>query len=104
MEPLPADLPEGWYTSVGDEKEYRTLELNRELPKGHLLFGKKVEVVAHREGTDDILCRHHDEAHRFTVIHLSWIGKTEINAQHPWVEVDGTWNDFLDYEGRWSRR
>ena len=48
----------------------------------------RVEVVAHREGTDDILCRHLDELSRFTVVHLTWLGREEIDTQHPAVEAD----------------
>ena len=35
---------------------------------------------------------------RFTVIHLSWIMKREINKYHPTVEYDGNFNNFLEYE------
>jgi hypothetical protein len=71
-------------------------ELQRELPPGHVLTGRAVETFAWREGaTDDVMFRHTDEPERFTVIHLSWLGRTEINAEHPTVEFDGTFSEFL---------
>ena len=76
-------------------------ELLRELPPGHLLAGRTVETFAWRDGTtDDVLFRHTDEPERFTVIHLSWLGRTEINAEHPTVEFDGTFAGFLSEEKR----
>ena len=50
--------------------------------------------------TDDVLFRHTDEPERFTVIHLSWLGRTEINSKHPTVEFDGTFAEFLAEEKR----
>jgi hypothetical protein len=101
---LPSPLPKGWFASDEEASERLHKELQTELPPGHILFGEQVEVVAHREGTDDILCRHKDDPNRFTVIHLSWAMKEEINSQHPWVEDDGDYESFLSYEGRFLGR
>ena len=103
MTGLPKALPEGWFESDSTEASVRHAELQRELPPGHILYQKPVSVVAHRDGTDDILCRHYDDADRFTVIHLSWLGREEINSKHPHVEVDGDYGNFLDYESAFGR-
>jgi len=95
-------LPDGWFATPPDRAELLTAELQRELPPEHLLGAVAVNVVAHRDGTDDILCWHRDSPERFTVVHLSWLGRTEINAKHPTVESDGTFDDFLAYERRFS--
>jgi hypothetical protein len=79
------------------------VELRRELPPGHLLFGCVVEVVAFREDQDDVLFRHANHPDRFTVVHLTWIRKQEINAQHPTVCFDGSFAEFLASEQE-SRR
>lgn len=52
------------------------------------------------DGIDDVLFRHGDQPDRFTVIHLSWLGRTEINAQHPTVELDGSFSEFLTEQER----
>jgi hypothetical protein len=97
-------LPEGWFVSDPDIAASMEQELARELTRGHMLDGKPVRVIAHREGTDDILCQHLADPIRFTVIHLTRIGRTEIDHKHPCVEADGSFEDFLAYERRWLGR
>src|SRR5262245_30388087 len=97
---FPTDIPNewGWFESSREKAALLYRELQKELPSGHILFHKPVTVVAHREATDDILCRHVDEPDRFTLVHLTWLGREEINEQHPTVASDGTFEDFLNYE------
>ncbi len=101
---LPGDLAEGWFESDTDRATALLAELKREVPPGHVLRGARVSVVAHRDGTDDILCRHVDDPSRFTVVHLTWLGREEIDAQHPAVEADGDFDSFLAYEARFGGR
>ena len=101
---LPVDLPEGWFASDPDRAASLLAELAREVPPGHLLHGVRGEVVAHQEGSDDILCRHLDEPSRLTVVHLTWLGREEIDTQHPAVESDGDFASFLAYEARFAGR
>ncbi len=98
--PLPGSLPAGWFPS--DELQARSFhaELVREVPPGHLLRGRRVEVVAHRSATDDVLCRHLEEPGRFTVVHLSWRGREEVDERYPFVELDGSFEDFLAHATR----
>jgi hypothetical protein len=94
-------LPVGWFYPDSEIAKSLHDELQRELPPGHLLTGRPIETFAWREhATDDVLFRHIQEPERFTVIHLSWLGRTEINAQHPTVEFDGTFAEFLNQEAR----
>lgn len=97
-------LPEGWFYPEVQIAEDLHAELQRELTPGHLFHGRAVQAFAWREGaTDDVLFRHVDQPARFTVIHLSWSGKQEINAQHPTVEFDGTFEAFVAEEERLYR-
>ena len=102
--PLPSALPEGWFISNSEKTEFLHTELKKELPPGHILYAAQVQIVAHREATDDILCRHRDKPNRFTVVHLSWLGREEINNQHPSVEFDGDFPSFLRYEASFYER
>ncbi len=97
-----APLPEGWFYSNAEESDLRHAELLRELAAGHPLFDTDVDVVAHREGTDDILCRHHADPERLTVVHLTWSGGPEIAPRFPIIECDGTIQDFYNYERRFG--
>ena len=93
-------LPLGWYYPDTEDAQRLLAELQRELPPGHILEGVTVDVFAWRKGaTDDVLFRHRSQPDRFTIIHLSWIGRTEINAQHPTVEFDGAFAEFVAQEG-----
>ena len=94
------NLPDGWLRPEATIASEVHAELQRELPPGHLLHGIPVEVVAWIHGSDDILFRHLDKPDRFTVVHLSWLGRTEINAQHPTVEFDGCFANFLEDHAR----
>lgn len=96
----PVSLPPGWVYPDTDWAAALDTEFRRELPPGHLLHGRRIELVAARERTDDVLFRHPDEPGRFTVIHLTWLGREEINADHPWVEYDGDFAGFTTWEWR----
>ena len=69
-----------------------------------MLFGRAVEAVGYREDQDDVLFRHRDEPDRFTVIHLSWIRKREINAEYPSVCFDGPFERFFAEEEKFYGR
>jgi hypothetical protein len=103
-EPLPGGLPDGWFASDPERAVSLLAELEREVGLGHPLHRARLSVVAHREGTDDVLCRHVDDPSRFTVIHLTWLGREEIDTQHPAVEANGDFDSFLAYEARFAVR
>ena len=104
MPPLPEHW--GWFYPTPEIAADLARQLAFELGRGHLLDGKAVEVVGHRLGTDDILCRHVSEPSRFTVVHLSFstiATKDDADPDHPTVESDGTFDDFLAYEAKWYK-
>jgi len=96
-------LPEGWFVSDPEWATSLYNELQKELPEGHILFGKNVSVIAHRDGTDDILCQHQDDSNHYTVVHLTWSMKQEADAEFPYIECDGNFEDFLRYEARFFK-
>ena len=94
-------LPEPWTRPDADDAASLHAELQRELPPGHLLYRVPVETFAWTGGGhDDTLFRWLNLPDRFTVIHLSWLGRTEINSKHPTVEFDGSFAEFLEYMRR----
>jgi len=97
-----APLPDGWFHSNAEKSDLLHNELQREIAAGHPLFGTDVDVVGHREGTDDILCRHHADQGRLTVVHLTWRGEPEIDPRFPTIECDGTIQDLYNYERRFG--
>ena len=94
-------LPEGWYEADEEESSRLEKELNNEMIPGHFLYGKNIKVVAHRDGaTDDILCKHIEESDLYTVVHLTWQMRPEINVDHPTVEMHGSFQEYVEYEAR----
>jgi hypothetical protein len=105
MEKLNKILPLGWF--VASEKEALELknELDKEMSEEHLLYGKSIKVIAHRDGaTDDILCQDENDLAHFTVIHLTWSGKKEKTKDFPFIEIDGNFDDFLRYENNFQQK
>ncbi len=83
-------LPVGWFHADREQARRLLDELHRELPPDHPLDGVRLETFAHRDGaTDDVAFRHLDEPERFTVVHLTWSGRTELDRDHPTIELDG---------------
>ncbi len=89
-----ADLPRGWFLLFSDElvKGYEH-ELALELPPRHYLKGVAVQAIAKDEASDDALFRHTNEPDRWSVVHLTWIGKQE-QGHWPSVAFTGTFAEF----------
>jgi len=97
------ELPKAWgwhYPEDAAVAQSLHAELQREMPPGHLLFGRPVEAVAFRLDQDDVLYRHLDHPDRFTVIHLTWSRSREIDATYPTVCFDGAFAEFVAGEQR----
>lgn len=98
---MSAPLPEGWVQTSRDRARRLVDELQRELPPGHALSGVPTEAVADRGGaSDDVLFRRLDNPARFVVVHLTWRGSTEIDPRWPYVEFEGTFEEFIDYNAQ----
>src|ERR1700685_1451945 len=92
-------LPEGWFSADPEQAKRLLDELQRELRPGHVLYGVRLETFAHRDdATDDVLFRHVDEPTRFTNVHLTWLGREEIDRHHPSVTFDGPFDAFIASE------
>ena len=95
-------LPGGWYWSDQERSEKLEAELRTEMIPEHVVYAKNIKVIADGDGaTDDILCKHVDEEDLYTVVHLTWRMKPEINSSHPSIVVHGTFEDFLNHEAKW---
>lgn len=91
-------LPEGYFTPDAREAAHLHAELLRELPADHPLFGVPLETFAASDGTDDTLFRFRGNPQRFVLVHLTWLGRTEIDENHPNILFDGTFAEFLEQE------
>jgi hypothetical protein len=94
-------ITEGWLRTGADDQAMFFRELTREIIPEHPLYAVDSAIVAHREGTDDILVQHLRQPGRFSVVHLTWSNRPEIDAAHPMIEYDGPSAGFLAYERAW---
>ncbi len=95
--PRPA-LPEGYVYPDATEAAHFHAELLRELPSNHPLFGVPLQTFAACEGSDDTLFQYRGNSQRFVLVHLTWLGRTEINEDHPGILFTGTFAEFLQRE------
>ncbi|PID48177.1 MAG: hypothetical protein CR967_01025 [Proteobacteria bacterium] len=92
-----SNLPENWYLPNGKKLNLLNKELQIEITRGHLLYEKDVIIVAYCDGSDDILCQHKDKNNFYSLVHLTWSCKPEINTNYPIVIMQGSFEDFLNY-------
>ena len=71
-------------------------ELQRELPRGHVLVGVPVTAIATRQDCDDVLFALDDG--RVAIVHLTWSGKTEPVSDHPWTVLLDSMERFVEDE------
>ena len=115
--------PEGWFNDAAEIHE-KYLEYFRELPslkpQAHALAGVPVQVIAYREGNDDILLRVLKSVRvpsrglkgeatlralvsgDVCVVHLTWSQRREV-ADHPTLEFAGSFEEFLASEDTWAQ-
>ena len=98
FEPPRVPLPAGYFYPDSREAAQLHAELLRELPPDHPLFGVPLETFAARDGNDDALFCYRGNLKRFVLLHLTWLGRTEINAEHPAILFAGTFEEFLQRE------
>lgn len=75
-----------------------TAQLQREINKEHILYGKAVKTVARRQDNDDVLFEVEGAAFKYAMVHLTWAQKTSDNAMYPRTETYKNWQDV--YENR----
>ncbi len=88
----PDPLPEGWDLIPDDRRPTFRGEIERELSRGHELFGMTLTPVAACVGCDDTLFFVEDLT-RWAVVHLTW----SRSAEPP------PWPDTMVFDGRLPR-
>jgi hypothetical protein len=81
-------LPEHW-SDLSEEPGQRqalTDQLHRELPVGHVLDGRDVELIARCRRCDDILIHLRDHG-EYGIVHLTWRKGPEISPAWPSTDL-----------------
>lgn len=104
---MPIDFREPW-KEVGEHADALVKELERELTDRHVLWGKSVRAIAQRIDSDDVLFELAGGPLTYAVVHLTWIGKPELDHRWPgtslfssleeWVR-DGMMPDHHEFVG-----
>ncbi len=87
------DLPDDWDILPSDHARGFEKELQLELSPVHRLYGVPLQAIARRAWNDDALFRHTGDADRWSVVHLTWTGKSE-QPGWPAAAFTGTLAEF----------
>jgi hypothetical protein len=78
-----------WYSIEGadDLQEGLDAELEREIPHGHVLDGRRAHCIGRRVDNDDVLYVLDGEGPEVAVVHLTWRRTRETSPSWPWTDV-----------------
>lgn len=81
-------LPEPWYWTEQD----LTGQLEREISKNHILYGRTTKTLAKRQDNDEVLF--HVDNEKFAVVHLTWSSQQQTDNHWPKTQLFDTWDDL----------
>lgn len=81
-----------WYPDNTD----LVTQLNREINKDHLLYGKPVKTLARRQDNDDVLFEVGDTDFKYAAVHLTWAQKTSGDPKYPRTETYKNWQELYE--------
>jgi hypothetical protein len=84
-----------WAAVTLEERERLEAELEREVCLLHHLASLDREVVARRTDTNDILVAINPHLCECAQVRLTWSGKTEMNPEVPKMELEATFQDWI---------
>ena len=84
-----------WVAVTPEERERLETELSQEVCLLHHLASLDREVVARRIDTHDILVAINPHLCECAQVQLTWSGKTEMNPEVPKMELEATFQDWV---------
>lgn len=84
------------WSEIKNSKGTFEKELDKEINKGHILYGIKVREIAHREDCDDVLFLLMDGTNRYAVVHLTWARSVEDNSSFPRTKIYDSIIDLIN--------
>lgn len=84
-----------WHAASPDFAEKAQAELAREMPAGHLLFGRRATAVGVRDDCDDVLFYLGESAPQFAVVHLTY--QKERKPEWPPTELFESIDDWVNW-------
>lgn len=81
-------LPEPWYWT----EQNLASQLEKEINKNHILYGKTTKTLARRQDNDDVLFLIDNE--KFAVVHLTWASQQHADNRWPTTELFDDWDEL----------
>ena len=89
------ELKAPWAAVTPEDQERLEAELAQEVCLLHHLASLDCEVVARRTDTNDILVAINPHLCECAQVQLTWSGKTEMNPEVPKIELEATFQDWI---------
>ncbi|SKC42140.1 hypothetical protein [Ohtaekwangia koreensis] len=71
-------------------------QLEKEISRGHILYGKDVTTVARRQDNDDVLFAVFDSDFKYARVHLTWSQSKLAGTDYPTTRTYKDWDDVYE--------
>jgi hypothetical protein len=71
-------------------------QLEKEISRGHILYGKVVKTIARRQDNDDVLFAVFDSDFKYTKVHLTWSQSKLTETDYPLTKTYKDWQDVYE--------
>jgi hypothetical protein len=71
-------------------------QLEKEISRGHILYGKDVKIIARRQDNDDVLYAVFDSDFKYAKVHLTWSQSKLSDTNYPMTKTYKDWEDVYE--------
>jgi hypothetical protein len=96
-EQMDIDWKDPWRPVESQEQTILRDEIMREIGPGHSLHGFQFHVLGRRVDSDDVLLAVNESHKPLAIVHLTWSGKVESDAEYPHVEYFNSAYEALEW-------
>jgi hypothetical protein len=72
------------------------IQLEKEISRGHILYGKDVKTIARRQDNDDVLFAVFDSDFKYARVHLTWSQSKLTDTDYPTTKTYKDWEDVYE--------
>ena len=73
-----------------------TNQLEKEISRGHILYGRDVKTIARRQDNDDVLFAVFDSDFKYARVHLTWSQSRQTDKDYPTTTTYKDWSDVYE--------
>ncbi|MBT1696416.1 hypothetical protein KK083_05985 [Fulvivirgaceae bacterium PWU4] len=71
-------------------------QLEKEIGRGHVLYGRDVKTIARRQDNDDVLFAVFDAGFKYAKVHLTWSQSKLVDNCYPMTKTYRDWADVYE--------